>query len=182
MDDLAASEPALIPLINALNDLEAGLGDKLLTSNLYADISSQVTNFTFAYEYGLTKNITAGIRAPIITRDYKVKFNALTIDNTPNGALTRDHRSAIQQDSRSRKSDISGGCWPGLTEKTASSEGLHAGAVDFDSACRHRNVPSRAREDSMRSPPGVDRRSVSKDDIAVHHHIDRLARPEKCFH
>ncbi len=80
-NDYAALDPQLAPLIGALNNLEAGLGDSLLNTQLYSDTTMKVETYMPALEYGLTKKLSIGIRVPIVKRKVSSGFSVDTINN-----------------------------------------------------------------------------------------------------
>lgn len=56
INDFSAANAQLGQLVAALNGLEAGLGDQLLNSNLYSDMSLNAQMYMPALEYGITSN------------------------------------------------------------------------------------------------------------------------------
>lgn len=81
IQDYVAKEPRLGQLVDALNSLESGLGNRLLNTNLYSDFSLQARQFLFAYEFGLTSRLALGIRAPIVRRTVTASFRAESVNN-----------------------------------------------------------------------------------------------------
>lgn len=81
IQDYMAKEPRLGQLVDALNNLEAGLGNQLLNTNLYSDFSVQAQQLLLAYEYGINSRLSLGIRAPMVKRTATLSFKATTVNN-----------------------------------------------------------------------------------------------------
>ena len=65
-------------MVGALNGLQAGLGDQLLSSggNLFSDITMKQQVYMPAFEYGVSDKLSLGIRIPIVKRSARISFNA----------------------------------------------------------------------------------------------------------
>ncbi|MGE3975664.1 MAG: hypothetical protein AB7F59_14150 [Bdellovibrionales bacterium] len=85
--DLAAQNPKLDQLVQAMNKVQEGSGDKLLNANLYGDFSLQVSTILPALEYGVTDELSVGIRIPIVKRTGRASFRA---DYTNNAASLKN--------------------------------------------------------------------------------------------
>ncbi len=81
VDTLAASEPALGQLRDALNALSPGMGDDLMGANIYSDFEANVQQFVPAIEYGATSRLSVGIRVPVVQRDIQTSFNVAGVNN-----------------------------------------------------------------------------------------------------
>lgn len=69
-------------LVTTLNGLQAGLGNQLLASggNLFSEVSMRQQIYMPAFEYGLSDNISLGVRIPIVKRSARVSFSATQSD------------------------------------------------------------------------------------------------------
>lgn len=81
VNDLAAMNPDLKTLSTALNELKPGLGDELLSSQLYSNVNMQIEQYMPALEYGYSKRLTLGIRVPVVRRNVDATFEAISINN-----------------------------------------------------------------------------------------------------
>ena len=81
MNDLVAAQPELGDLMNALNGVQPGLGNELLSTNLYSDFKVNARVMVPAYEYGITSRLTVGIRVPIVTKKISHDFSSDPINN-----------------------------------------------------------------------------------------------------
>lgn len=72
--DLAAKDAQVAALVNALNSVQAGLGDQLMTANLYSSFETQQQIWTPALEYGISDRTTIGIRIPVVRRSVRTDF------------------------------------------------------------------------------------------------------------
>ncbi len=88
VDTLAASEPALGQLRDALNNLSPGLGQELMAANIYSDFDAQVAQFVPALEYGLTSKLSLGIRIPVVQRDIRTSMRVDGVNNSAAIAAT----------------------------------------------------------------------------------------------
>lgn len=79
--DMAAHNAQLQQLAQALDQVQPGLSDQLLNTNLYSDFSSSQSVIMPAYEYGYSENLSFGIRIPIVRRKVDVSFKAVTVNN-----------------------------------------------------------------------------------------------------
>ena len=100
--DLANKDPRVVDLVNALNNIESGLGDNLMGSNLYSNMTLNIRTFIPALEYGATDKLSLGVRFPIVTRKVSANFSAESINNAAyaaaqTGSLSPDLTAALQQ-------------------------------------------------------------------------------------
>lgn len=79
--DFVKQKPELGPLVGALNSLQPGAGDRLINANLYSDFSMNVQTVLPALEYGLTDEVSLGVRAPIVKRKVTANFRAIGVNN-----------------------------------------------------------------------------------------------------
>lgn len=79
--DLTNKDPRVADLVSALNTIQPGLGNNLMNSNLYSDMSLNVTTILPALEYGMTEKLSLGIRLPVVTRRVDANFSANSINN-----------------------------------------------------------------------------------------------------
>lgn len=79
--DLAKKNDKLKSLANVLDKISPNLSQQLIGSNLYAEMDMRVETHLFAYERGITDNLTAGIRAPLVTRMVTARFRADPVQN-----------------------------------------------------------------------------------------------------
>lgn len=80
-DDFAKTDPRVKELITALNALSPGLGDELLLTNIISDIEVSQKLLYAGLSYGVTKNFTMSIVAPVIQRSISVNLQAETTNN-----------------------------------------------------------------------------------------------------
>lgn len=104
VQDFVAKEPKLGQLVNMLNSLQAGLGNSLLNSNIYADMTTHVSTVMPALEYGLTEKWSLGIRAPLVHRTVTSHFR---VDSTNNSAAINSQLGALSTDVTAGLYDIS---------------------------------------------------------------------------
>lgn len=62
----ANANPQLKPLYDSLNQVEAGLGDKLFQTDIIAAGSLSFQKYTTALEYGIRDNLTLGLIVPVV--------------------------------------------------------------------------------------------------------------------
>jgi len=82
---LAGLTPNASKFVQALNGMQAGLGDSIAVASLNADVKSSFLTNTLATEYGVTDRLSVGVILPIVHADIEVnassepspEFNAL---------------------------------------------------------------------------------------------------------
>ncbi|MEQ1876350.1 MAG: hypothetical protein ABL958_06875 [Bdellovibrionia bacterium] len=74
VQDLAAKDANVAKLVNALNGIQAGLGNQLMTANIYSTFETQQRSWMPALEYGISERTTIGVRVPIVRRFVQTDF------------------------------------------------------------------------------------------------------------
>lgn len=83
IDDLEAAEPRLKTLRKILNNYspELALGENIILSNLYSDVSVNEKRYVTGLLWGITPYISAGVIVPYIDREMTANFRADTVNN-----------------------------------------------------------------------------------------------------
>jgi hypothetical protein len=76
-----ATRAQIETMVGTLNRLQTGLGDDLVGSSIFSDVSIQQQIYLGAYEYGLTNKLSLGVRVPIVRRKIQNNFAAAGHNN-----------------------------------------------------------------------------------------------------
>lgn len=82
VDDLIMKDARVGRLVDTLNTLQPGLGDELMAANLSNPVTMSVTTIIPALEYGITNDLSVGIRVPVVRRQLDASLNSDTVDNS----------------------------------------------------------------------------------------------------
>ncbi len=104
MNDLELAEPRLKTLRKILNAYspEMAMGENVVLSNLYSDISVNEKRYVTGLLWGITPYFSAGVIVPYIDRQMTASFSANTVNNAARiremvGALTPQVSDALTQ-------------------------------------------------------------------------------------
>ena len=81
LEDIRSQNSSLDQLASAVGSFDPGLENELLNTNLEMNGSLSIRSYLMAVEYGVTKDITIGIRAPIVYRGATASFDAQSVNN-----------------------------------------------------------------------------------------------------
>lgn len=81
VSDFTAMNAQLNQLVSVLNSMEGGLGNQLLSSNLFSDMSTRMQVLLPAIEYGLTPEWSIGARMPVVKRSARNRFSVNSVNN-----------------------------------------------------------------------------------------------------
>lgn len=79
--DFISKQPELGTLVGVLNNLEPGLGQKMLNANLYSNFKVNASIVMPAFEYGISDRLTVGVRLPIVRKSVSHEFTAQSVNN-----------------------------------------------------------------------------------------------------
>lgn len=79
--DYANKNTDLQKLVQILNQIQNGLGEQLLNTNLYTDFKLTQNVLMPTYEYGLSDKLSLGLRIPVVHRKADMQFKASTVNN-----------------------------------------------------------------------------------------------------